>query len=407
MKTTMQAMAVAVLVMMLMSALHVATAHDFARGDDVVDFVGPGFRYLHSERTETSFTLEFEGPRQYRLPSGEIDPAQRWRYLIEGVPWRHCDRRTPWIAISTGRYTCTLPASYGQREFALRVRMQHHHGDVAYTKTSGSSYPQVRLSPPSNPPPPEPDPGPGSPITIKAGERPDGRFDVVVSWDPPAFDYSDRPDLIGSCSVSIGDVGGFDGGGSGCLNRNSTVLGFVRRLERGVKYTVTAYCAEAIPVIFEDITPSCSSKGRRVLARQRKEFTPGEDGGSPETPSPPEPEPPESCPAASPFGKRWLVPLFGDTAKLRVTNREGDTSIDICAYDVNGDRVACLLNQALDAHEIGRWDRSSFPEHDVVGPWSLRIRARVSEGGCGVFVTVLTKPGGGGITLLPAVRTDR
>ena len=133
----------------------------------------------------------------------------------------------------------------------------------------------------------------------------------------------------------------------------------------------------------------------------------------PETPPEPEPEPepdpepPESCTADSPFGKRWLVPLFGDTARLRVTNREGDTSIDVCARDVNGDRVGCLLNEALDAHEIGRWDRSSFPEHDVVGPWTLRITARVSEGGCGVFVTVLTKPGAGGVTLLPAVRTDR
>ena len=127
----------------------------------------------------------------------------------------------------------------------------------------------------------------------------------------------------------------------------------------------------------------------------------------PEPPSPPDPEPPESCPAASPFGKAWLVPLFGDTAKLRVTNREGDTSIDVCAYDVNGDRVDCLLNMALGPHAIGRWDRSSFPEHDVVGPWTLRIRTRVSEGSDGVFVTVLTKPGGGGVTLLPAVRTDR
>ena len=127
----------------------------------------------------------------------------------------------------------------------------------------------------------------------------------------------------------------------------------------------------------------------------------------PEPPSEPEPEPPESCTADSPFGKRWLVPLFGETARLRVTNREGDTSIDVCAHDVNGDRVDCLLNMALGPHAIGRWDRSSFPEHDVVGPWTLRITARVSEGSNGVFVTVLTKPGAGGVTLLPAVRTDR
>ena len=133
----------------------------------------------------------------------------------------------------------------------------------------------------------------------------------------------------------------------------------------------------------------------------------------PETPPEPDPDPvpPESCTADSPFGKRWLVPLFPTAGKVRVTNPsmapDGDASVNVCAYDVNGDRVHCLLNNPLDAGEIGRWSRADFPEHDVSGPWTLRITARVSEGGCGVFVTALTNPGDGGMMLLPAVRLDR
>ena len=128
----------------------------------------------------------------------------------------------------------------------------------------------------------------------------------------------------------------------------------------------------------------------------------------PEPPAPPpEPEPPESSTADSPFGKRWLVPLFPTAGKLRVTNPsmapDGDASVNVCAYDVNGDRIGCLLNNPLDAGEIGRWSRADFPEHDVSGPWTLRITA-IGEG---VFVTALTNPGDGGMMLLPAVRTDR
>ena len=131
----------------------------------------------------------------------------------------------------------------------------------------------------------------------------------------------------------------------------------------------------------------------------------------PPEPEPPEPEPPVSCPDVSPFGKRWLVPLFPSAGKVRVTNPsmapDGDASVNVCAYDVNGDRVHCLLNNPLDAGEIGRWSRADFPEHDVSGPWTLRVTARVSESGCGVFVTALTNPGDGGMMLLPAVRLDR
>ena len=132
----------------------------------------------------------------------------------------------------------------------------------------------------------------------------------------------------------------------------------------------------------------------------------------PETPSEPEPEPPESCTADSPFGKRWLVPLFPRLGKLRVTNREGDTSIDVCAYDMRGDRVDCLLNEALDPHEIRRFDRSSFSglprrRWAIAEPWSLRITARTADDAEGVFVTVLLDNSGYGVTLLPAVRTDR
>ena len=104
----------------------------------------------------------------------------------------------------------------------------------------------------------------------------------------------------------------------------------------------------------------------------------------------------------SPLGKSWWVPMFPGNGRLRISNWTGDTSVDICAYNVNGDRIECLLNESLDEYEVGRWDRSSFPDHDIQGPWTLRITARGEKG---VFVTALTKPADG-ITLLPAVKME-